>query len=277
MAWLLGAVAVIALIALLLALAPSLFGGGTEQVTVPDLAGRTAAEAEAELAAAGLEVGPPVRRTDDAVPVDVVIETDPPSGDEVAPGSSVSLVLSSGPNATTVPTLLGLDLATAREALENAGLTLASPVEEVDSPEEEGRVLAAEPGDGSSVAPGTAVALRVANGNNAIPSTVGQSESEARAALEQAGFEVDVDEREDEDEDEGTVIDQDPDEGSRRLGATVTIVVATGGDDPSPDADRGGNNARAHGFAVALGAGQPAGRDGRRCAAAGPADRGPRR
>ncbi len=233
-AWLLGAVAVIAVVALGLALATSIFGGGADQVTVPDVAGRTQSEAENELAAAGLEVGPPVRRSDDEVPVDVVIETEPPGGDEVAAGSSVSLVLSGGPDATTVPTLLGLDLATARDALENAGLTLASPVQEVDSPEEEGRVLAAEPGDGSSVPPGTAVALRVANGNNVVPSVVGQSENAARAALEQAGFEVDVDEERDEDEDAGTVIDQDPREESRRLGATVTIVVATGGDDPSP-------------------------------------------
>ena len=62
----------------------------------------------------------------------------------------------------------------------------------------------------------------------------GQSENAARSVLEQAGFEVDVDEREDEDVDPGTVIDQDPRDESRRLGTTVTIVVATGGDDPSP-------------------------------------------
>ncbi len=233
-AWLLGAVAVLAVVALGLALATSLFDGGTAQVTVPDVAGQTQPEAEAELAAAGLDVGPPVRRSDDAVPVDVVIETQPPGGDEVATGSSVSLVLSTGPDATTVPTLLGLDLATAREALERAGLTLASPVQEVDSPEEEGRVLQAEPGDGSSVPPGTAVTLRVANGNNVVPSVVGQSENAARSALEQAGFEVDVDEERDEDEDPGTVIDQDPGEGSQRLGTTVTITVATGGDAQEP-------------------------------------------
>ena len=232
--WLLGAVAVIAVIALGLALATSLFSGGTDQVTVPDVAGSTQPEAEAELEAAGLEVGPPVRRSDDAVPVDIVIETDPPSGDAVASGSAVSLVLSAGPNATTVPTLAGLDLADAREALQSAGLTLASPVEEVDSAEEEGRVLAADPPDGTSVAPGSAVALRVANGNNVVPSVEGQSENAARSALEQAGFEVDVDEERDEDVDPGTVIDQDPRDESRRLGTTVTIVVATGGDDPSP-------------------------------------------
>ena len=88
----------------------------------------------------------------------------------------------------------------------------------------------ANPPEGSSVGPGTAIALRVANGNNVVPVVEGQSEDAARAALERAGFEVRVDEREDNDAQPGTVTDQSPREESRRLGTRVTIVVATGGE-----------------------------------------------
>ena len=234
-AWLVGAIALLALLALAFAVGPALFGGGADQVAVPDVVGLTADEAETRLRSAELvlDTAAPIRRSDAAVEVDRVIETNPAIGEQVDIGSTVSLVLSEGPDATTVPTLQGLDFDAAEQALRAAGLTLASPVERVDSPEEEGRVVAAEPPEGSSVAPGTAVALRVANGNNAVPSVLGQNADAAQAELEQAGFEVRVEERDD-DAEAGTVVEQSPREGSRRLGATVTIIVATARDTPSP-------------------------------------------
>lgn len=90
---------------------------------------------------------------------------------------------------TQVPELLGRSLAEARVLLEAAGLTVgqlgtshsASPAD---------TVLAMAQPAGMRVAPGTAVALTVASGWNAVPSTIGMSEAEATAALTAAGFTV---------------------------------------------------------------------------------------
>jgi len=233
-AWFFGILALIVLAALAFTFGPRLFAG-TDQVAVPDVIGSTAAEAEAELTDAGLVLGSTDRRTDTEMALDLVVETDPEAGDQVDTGSEVSIVLSSGPDATTVPTLQGLEFDAAEEALRGAGLTLGSPVERVDSPEDEGRVLAADPAEGSSVAPGTAVRLRVANGNNVVPAVLGQGEDAARAALEAAGFDVEVEEREDAEAEPGSVIDQSPREDSRRLGTTVTITVATAPEEPTEE------------------------------------------
>ena len=52
----------------------------------------------------------------------------------------------------------------------------------------------------------------------AVPNVVGQSEDEARATLEAAGFKVGDSDQETDDEDPGTVLAQNPARGPRRQG-----------------------------------------------------------
>ena len=89
-------------------------------------------------------------------------------------------------------------------------------------------MLAATPGEGSTVPEGSTVSLRVANGDNLVPDVLGQSANSARAALEQAGFEVQITEDERDDAEPGSAVSVEPEVGtSLRLGSTLTLTVAT--------------------------------------------------
>ncbi|KPF61519.1 hypothetical protein D621_00710 [beta proteobacterium AAP51] len=70
------------------------------QVPVPVLTNLTQAEAEAAITAAGLVVGNITSVSSSTVPAGRVVATSPPVGSGVAPGSAISLVISSGPDTT---------------------------------------------------------------------------------------------------------------------------------------------------------------------------------
>lgn len=66
-------------------------------VDVPDVAGLALADAETAIADAGLTAGAVITTASDTVPVGHVISQDPAAGTSVAQGSSVDLVVSTGP------------------------------------------------------------------------------------------------------------------------------------------------------------------------------------
>ena len=150
-----------------------------QTVAVPNLRGRTEAQAVLELSRAQLEPG---RRTED-YSADVargeVISTDPPAGREVRRGTRVDYVLSLGPEPTPTPTrrptptpsptptpapvLVGnycqLDLARARQLIEGDGLTIGQ-ITPPGSPEN-WTVVDQAPLPGERVRQGAGVNLRV--------------------------------------------------------------------------------------------------------------------
>ncbi|HEX7133575.1 MAG TPA: Stk1 family PASTA domain-containing Ser/Thr kinase, partial [Iamia sp.] len=85
--------------------------GDSTAVEVPDVTGQPFAEARDALTAEGFVVDPvPQRQASDSVPVDDVISQDPPGGEEVDEGSTVRLVVSSGPAAAEqvpIPDVVG--------------------------------------------------------------------------------------------------------------------------------------------------------------------------
>jgi len=94
---------------------------GKPKVQVPEVAGRRVEVAEAELAAAHIEVRPE-RVFDDDVPEDRVVGTDPGAGSEVPWGSTVVLRVSKGPDLVVVPQVVGLSKKEAEQRLREAGL-----------------------------------------------------------------------------------------------------------------------------------------------------------
>lgn len=92
-------------------------------VAVPDLVGRSLAEARDLLEAAGLTVGE-ITTSNGASPADTVLSMANPAGARVAPGTSIPLTIASGWNA--VPNLTGLTEAEAQQALAAAGLSGAA-------------------------------------------------------------------------------------------------------------------------------------------------------
>ncbi len=76
---------------------------GEEEVRVPSLRGQTQSQAEATLRDFDLRVGEVDVEPDQDVPSGSVIRSDPPSGNSVAAGSQVNLVISSGPTPSPTP------------------------------------------------------------------------------------------------------------------------------------------------------------------------------
>lgn len=210
-------------------------GPGTR--AIPDVEGRTRAQARKTLRAAGFRVLERRAPSDD-VPEGRVIRTVPVVGQEVAVGAPVTLVISSGPEQVQVPDLTGQDVADARETLESAGLT-AEVTREESEDEEPGTVLRQTPRAGSTVDAGSAVALVVAEEPEQVqvPDVTGRDATEASSALAAAGLEANVEEVDvDRPSQDGVVQRQTPRPGTRiDRGRRVTITVGSFEPDLDPD------------------------------------------
>src|SRR5208282_3072000 len=81
---------------------------GPQMVAVPNVDGLTQDAATAVLTAAKLKVGTNTPQTSNTVATGRAISQDPASGSSLAEGSSVNLVISSGPQMEAVPNVEGL-------------------------------------------------------------------------------------------------------------------------------------------------------------------------
>jgi len=136
-----------------------------EQVAVPPVIGQSLDDARATIEAAGLAVGNVERRASDQ-PQDVVLETNPAAGAQVAPGSAVNLIISSGQAQTVpVPDVTGQPQGSAEATLRQQGFNpVVQPEETCDEPA--GQVFAQNPEAGSQQTPGANVVIRVAEEPN---------------------------------------------------------------------------------------------------------------
>lgn len=170
------------------------------------------------------------------VPSGIVIRTVPGAGNTARIGSSVNVVVSEGPRQVTVPDVTGESEDTATATLQFEGLAVA--VNEVESDEDAGVVVAQDPSGGVTVDEGTEVTISVSLGppppepeveQVTVPSVVGSTESVAARRLSAAGLSPSVSEQETDDEGEdGRVLSQSPGGGAEvEEGTTVTIVVGT--------------------------------------------------
>ncbi|MEO8092219.1 MAG: Stk1 family PASTA domain-containing Ser/Thr kinase [bacterium] len=198
-----------------------------DTVGVPNVTGKTRAEAHRILQAKGFEVNSEARPF--CTEAGLVVEQSPRDGENADQGSTVTITISTGQK-VTVPKVAGLPLAQARTKIDGARLELKGLREKFSSQAKPGQAVGSVPPRGTSVDCGSPVTLLVSKGTNVIelPDVIGQQEVDAKAELERLGFIVDVDER-DADQPEGEVIGQDPGPGSRlKKGSTVSIIVSTG-------------------------------------------------
>ena len=137
-----------------------------------------------------------------------------------------------GAQQVVVPPVVDLQLADARTALDDAGLTVDDPLTRIEDPTKEpGTVVAQDPPEGAKVDKGTPVHLTVvkAPGDVAIPPVQGLAADQAQAQLEDAGFNVLPAEEASADVDAGSVTRTDPAEGTTQpFGSDVTMFVSTG-------------------------------------------------
>jgi serine/threonine-protein kinase len=200
--------------------------GGPGEVLVPPVANLRQGQAVDELEDAGLKVTID-REFSERVRKDVAIRTVPGEGTEVTKGTRVRLIVSRGPEEVAVPDVIGLSRDSAEARLRDDGFAVA--VEEQESDEPEGDVIAQSPEGGSEVRRGETVTITVSTGRAqvGVPDVVGMSEDEARGRLSGAGLGATTQERTVTDpSQDGVVIEQRPGAGTEvDEGSDVVIVV----------------------------------------------------
>jgi serine/threonine-protein kinase len=228
--------AVLAVFVIAALLGRELLGVGAATTTrVPDVTGMTVEQASRALQRENLVLGTQTPQPDARVPEGAIISQSPDDRTEVEEGSAVDVVVSTGPEQTTVPTLVGLSLDEAAQALREAGLKLGGRTG-VPSDRPENTVVRVNPKEGETVEVGSLVDVRYASGNNRVPDVKGKTEAQARSILEQAGFTVpEAVTRATAQAPPGTVVGQSPGpKQTARLGSTVTIIVAVAPPTPTP-------------------------------------------
>lgn len=164
---------------------------GPPLIRVPDdeLVGRSREQAELTLEERGLSVGEVSRVNDESVGAGLVMAVESESP-EMAEGSAVDLVVSSGPSLRQVlaPTP-GQPIEDYLAALDSIGLGVEL-VEEFNEEIEVGGVVLIEPPPGTDIERGDQVRVEVSLGKAPIPvpNTSGSSLGDAIASLEAAGF-----------------------------------------------------------------------------------------
>ncbi|MFJ8633529.1 Stk1 family PASTA domain-containing Ser/Thr kinase [Streptomyces sp. NPDC093568] len=227
-----GPLLVVAAVLLVLGLGVGIWYINSGQFTqVPPLLSKTEAQARDRLEEAGLDVGKVERSYSDTVRRGTVISTDPETGARIRHNDSVALVISAGPETVKVPDLQGYPLAKARSELKESGLQPGMVTREFNDDVSRGSVISSEPGDGTKVRSGSAVALTVSKGRPVdVPDVTGEDPADARAELEEAGLKVKIAAaRVNSEFDAGQVAQQSPAEGRQAAeGDTVTLTLSKG-------------------------------------------------
>jgi serine/threonine-protein kinase len=198
---------------------------GSGRVEVPDVVGKSYAEAEAELVALGFEV---VRRDElSDFPIDQVFEQNPEAGRLLRKGRSVVLTVSS--SEVTIPNVANLTWEQAQSALLDRGL---NPVKaDVDDPTKiPNTVIDTNPAIGTKVAKGSQVTVNVVKEPDVtIPPVAGMDQQTALSTLTAAGLSPTVTPTPHDSVPAGYAIGTTPAAGNKvPKGTAVTLSVSTG-------------------------------------------------
>ncbi len=225
------AVAIIAALAVIGALAFFLLSGGSGGASVPDVTGKTRAEATETLEHAGFKVGNVTEVYSDTVESGKVISQDPKAGSSAEKGAKVNLTISQGQEKVQVPDITDMTASDARRALQQAGLKYEAGAAEHSNTIAENHVARQNPAAGEYVAKGSTVVYYLSAGKEdvEVPDLVGMSEGTATTTLTNLGLKVNVEYRSSSTVEQGNVIEQTPAAKSMaKPESTVNIVVSTG-------------------------------------------------
>ncbi len=201
---------------------------GTEQVSVPDLKGKSADDAQKALSQAGLNGKQGDTVYSDDVSEGAVASQDTSAGSKANKGDTIVYHLSKGSEKVSIPNVVGMTQANATSKLESAGFSVnvtTSASDDVDK----GNVI--KQSDTGTAKKGSTITITVSSGASSVqvPSVVGKTESDAGSALEKAGFKYDIQRESSSTVAKGNVIRQSPSSGaSAKKGDTITIYVSTG-------------------------------------------------
>ncbi len=205
---------------------------GSEQVIVPDLTNKTVEEARAEASRIGFTLTAAPGEYSNDIERNKIIKTDPAANSSIKKGSSVSYVLSLGPDTITIPSLYNLTLAEAQSLAEQQGFTLQAGESEYSTSVPANHILHQSPEANTTAQRGSVVTYGMSLGPEpevTVPNVRNYTRDEAKSTLESAGFTVEIETQNSSTVAAGLVISQTPSGGtSAQRRSTVTIVVSLG-------------------------------------------------
>ncbi len=134
---------------------------GPSQVRVPDVVGQSQAQAANTLISNGLRLGIETQQPSSQYAKGDVISSDPGAGSVVSQNTSVSLVISSGPNLVSVPGVVSFTQNDAQSVLSNDGFQVQVQTQVISDPTRAGTVISQNPASGAQVDPGSTVTITV--------------------------------------------------------------------------------------------------------------------
>lgn len=155
-----------------------------------------------------------------------VIGTDPEAGQEVEYGSTVTLIISLGPDEITVPSVRGMTEAEATRVIRDEGLEIERVEITQDPVIERGRATGTFPEEGQVVGPAHKIVLYVSDGQVQLPDVRKTQEAEARSVITGLSLIPNVLYIETDEYTAGEVITSNPGPGLVPQRSTVTIEVA---------------------------------------------------
>jgi serine/threonine-protein kinase len=167
---------------------------GPERYRVPQLVGKTQADAEQQLIGSRLSVGAVSQGFSETIPSGQVVSTAPAADTSVKRAAPVDLVISKGRQPIQLADWTGQPVDQATAALTQANLKVDATKQDFSATVPKGSVISQAPATGT-LFQGDTVTLVVSKGPQMVlvPNVVGQQEQPAQATLEALGFKVTVD------------------------------------------------------------------------------------
>ncbi len=198
---------------------------GPERYAVPNVVGKSLAEARDQIVANKLVVGTSKEAFDEKIAAGLVVSVDPKVGASLKRGAKVNIVVSKGRQPITVTDFTNKPATAAVDALSKAGLTVDATEQANSDTIVKGNVISQSPA-GGTLFKGETVKLVVSKGPVLVPvpDVQGKQEAEATQILKTAGFEVEI--KRFMGGIFGTVRSQEPGANTEQpKGSTITLVI----------------------------------------------------
>ena len=208
------------------------FASRGNKVLVQSVVGQSLTQANSMLEPLGLHTKVVQQVFSEVVDKGKIISSDPSGGGHIAPGGTVSLIVSKGAERFSVPNLQGLTSAAAIALLQKNSLLSGTMTDAFSPTLPQGAVISSSPAAGTSVRRDTPVNFVVSKGPEllVLNSYVGKSGDQALTELTNAGFVASTTYAYSDTVAIGAVISQNPDGtgGTASKGTKVALIVSQG-------------------------------------------------
>ncbi|GAC57713.1 serine/threonine protein kinase PknB [Gordonia hirsuta DSM 44140 = NBRC 16056] len=222
-------IALVSILAMTLALLAWSPWSDGQRIAIPEVTGLTGKAAKDNLEQSGFRVKQLAESSLD-VAEGLAVRTAPGSGVPTPKDSEVTLYVSSGPERRPLPNLRGKSAKDAEGQLRKLGFTEIKTEKTESTAALKDKVVRTTPAAGSETAVNTTVVMFLGTGPRevTVPNLTGQTEAQARTALEQLGLEMAMVEG-DSERPAGRVVSSSPSTGQTVLaGSVVQVTISRG-------------------------------------------------